>query len=236
MRNLGAYAIVHLLAGAGRYVDANGVDVAISAGDVLIIFPDLPHTYGPGVGQTWSELYFIFDGAVFDLWRQSAVINPAKPVHRAVPLDYWFDRWKSVVDPNLQPLQSLCALQKTLADLLAAETTPETSSQQDAWLNRAKKKLLAISSTDRPDWDLTSAGMGMTYAGFRKRFAKLAGITPGAFLESRRLELATRLLARPGLGLKQIARQLGFCDEFHFSRRFKRRTGLSPRDYRRIRF
>jgi AraC-like DNA-binding protein len=32
--------------------------------------------------------------------------------------------------------------------------------------------------------------------------------------------------------LKEIAAELGFCDEFHFSKLFKRRTGLSPSAYR----
>lgn len=31
---------------------------------------------------------------------------------------------------------------------------------------------------------------------------------------------------------KQIAAELGFCDEFHFSRRFKQITGRSPRAFR----
>ncbi len=30
-----------------------------------------------------------------------------------------------------------------------------------------------------------------------------------------------------------ISEQLGFCDAFHFSRRFKRITGMTTRDFRR---
>ena len=47
------------------------------------------------------------------------------------------------------------------------------------------------------------------------------------------LDRACELLQEPHLGLKEVAERCGFCDEFHFSRRFKQRLGLSPSDFRR---
>jgi AraC-like DNA-binding protein len=32
---------------------------------------------------------------------------------------------------------------------------------------------------------------------------------------------------------REIARTLGYADEFHFSRRFRAQYGVPPRDYRR---
>lgn len=232
MRRLGAYAAVHLLGGAGRFQDARGTDRAVSAGDVLLIFPDVPHAYGPGPGQTWDEIYFVFDGPVFDAWRRSRTIDPARPVVRAEAIEYWFDRWNQVAQKT-DALQTVCALQQTLADLLTLPSALPSLAGEQAWLGRARRRLDALSPDDRPDWETLSASLGLSYAGFRKRFTRLAGRTPGAYVESRRLDLATRLLGRPGMVMKQIARESGFCDEFHFSRRFKRYTGLTPRDYRR---
>lgn len=66
LRVLGSYAIVYLVDGGGRFRDANGLSLAVEPGDLLLIFPELGHSYGPVGRSHWSELYLVFDGPVFD--------------------------------------------------------------------------------------------------------------------------------------------------------------------------
>ncbi len=56
------------------------------------------------------------------------------------------------------------------------------------------------------------------------------------FVMDRRLDAARGLLgcAGNGLSIASVAYQCGFLDPAHFSRLFKRRYGLSPRDYRAV--
>jgi len=50
---------------------------------------------------------------------------------------------------------------------------------------------------------------------------------------SRRLEMAAlQMIVEPDIRLKEIAANFGFCDEFHFSKAFKQKYGLSPQQYR----
>lgn len=49
-----------------------------------------------------------------------------------------------------------------------------------------------------------------------------------------KLEMAAlELLLQPQIRLRELAANFGFYDEFHFSRLFKARYGVSPREYRR---
>ena len=66
----------------------------------------------------------------------------------------------------------------------------------------------------------------------RRKFTRLHGETPCAFLGRRRIEQAQRRLLESDDKMADIAQALRFENEFHFSRRFKRFTGLSPRAYR----
>lgn len=94
LRVLDTYAVVYLLAGKGRFADASGHRADLGPGDLLLLFPGVGHTYGPIEGGRWTELYVLFDGPVFDLWRDHRVLDPNRPVRHLEPID----RWRSALD------------------------------------------------------------------------------------------------------------------------------------------
>jgi two-component system response regulator YesN len=53
------------------------------------------------------------------------------------------------------------------------------------------------------------------------------------FLLRMRMDQARQLLCDERLAIKEVSARLNFSNEFYFSRFFRKRTGLSPRDYRR---
>jgi AraC-like DNA-binding protein len=63
-------------------------------------------------------------------------------------------------------------------------------------------------------------------------FRDYHGLTPVEFLIRSRLNQARALLAASSLSVKQIAVQLGYTDASAFSRQFKARVGISPRNFR----
>jgi len=67
---------------------------------------------------------------------------------------------------------------------------------------------------------------------FLRAFRREVGVTPHAYLTSRRIAAAKRLLAgdQP---LSEVALACGFYDQSHFSRSFKGCTGVTPGQYRR---
>lgn len=67
---------------------------------------------------------------------------------------------------------------------------------------------------------------------FTELFKAALGQTPKQYLDQRRLRRAMSLLVHSDQAIAEIAEGLGFCDPFHFSKRFKRLTGESPSDYR----
>jgi AraC family transcriptional regulator of arabinose operon len=63
-------------------------------------------------------------------------------------------------------------------------------------------------------------------------FREQVGVTPQQYLENERLERAKQLLELTAYTVQQISAQVGFDNPFYFTRRFKKHTGHSPRDYR----
>jgi AraC-like DNA-binding protein len=59
------------------------------------------------------------------------------------------------------------------------------------------------------------------------------GLTYSRLVEKVRFERAIYWLSDPSIQSVDISADLGYSDAAHFSRAFKRWTGLSPREYRR---
>jgi len=74
---------------------------------------------------------------------------------------------------------------------------------------------------------------GTTLHAFSMAFARNTGMSPKAYLKRRLNQEAMRLLLNSDLKIKEVASQLRFSDEFHFSRFFRITNGLAPLRYRR---
>lgn len=66
----------------------------------------------------------------------------------------------------------------------------------------------------------------------RNSFKKEVGLTVGDYIDLCVFRHA-KLLLQSQLSMEQISNQLGFCDQFYFSRRFKQRYGITPSQYRK---
>lgn len=66
-----------------------------------------------------------------------------------------------------------------------------------------------------------------------KRFKAETGLTLGAYQDKLIFARASQLLADQHLSIKEISQQLGFCDQYYFSRRFKAQTNMTPSCYRK---
>lgn len=89
---------------------------------------------------------------------------------------------------------------------------------------------------DRPDRRWTNESLaehaGLSRAAFARRFATLVGLPPLAYVTRWRLELAARRLETTDETIARIAADVGYENEFAFSRAFKRELGVPPSRFR----
>ena len=68
---------------------------------------------------------------------------------------------------------------------------------------------------------------------FSKLFKETMGCPPQEFLIRMRLSKATELMRTSRASIGDIAQLCGYPNQLHFSRAFKKRYGVSPREWRR---
>src|SRR5262249_42623297 len=78
-----------------------------------------------------------------------------------------------------------------------------------------------------------SSMAGLSPNHFARAFQQSVGLPPHQYLLRRRLEHAEQLLYKTQLPLSQIALQVGFSDQSHLARHFRRLTGMAPSLVRR---
>ena len=235
MRVLGSFAIVYLLEGSGSYCDEGGWVQRVRGGDLLLIFPDIGHAYGPGAGETWNEFYCVFDGPVFALLRQVGLLDTSRPVCHLAPVEVWLQRLTGALasPPALTSRARILELNRFLAVLCDILSLEADGGEQftGGWIEEACA-LLGANLDREIDIRQVATTVGLPYETFRKRFGRVMGVSPGRYRAVRRIDAACALLQRRELTLHEIATALGFADEFYFSRRFKQVVGVSPRTFR----
>lgn len=80
-----------------------------------------------------------------------------------------------------------------------------------------------------------AARLDVTTSQLTRAFTAEYGLPPHAYVLGRRLELARDRILR-GQPLADVAAELGFTDQAHFTRRFKRFLGTTPGSFRRARW
>jgi transcriptional regulator GlxA family with amidase domain len=102
--------------------------------------------------------------------------------------------------------------------------------------DRAPLRELQAWIPDHLDEDLSVPALArracMSDRNFARAFPRETGMTPGAYVESARVERARIALETGALPVEAIALQAGFGTVETMRRAFRRRVGVSPNDYR----
>lgn len=229
-RYLRRFALVLITRGEGHYEDELGQERSLSAGDWILVFPEIGHCYRPDQPGGWDEVYAMFEGPVFEMWRAQGLLDPARPTGRLPDPGGWMKEFREIVQGDGSgALVRLCGFQRLLARALegAADASPSSGSRP-AWFADACRLL------SRPETGAgkAAAELGMNYETFRRKFKEQAGVGPHRYHRQQLVNLAARMLDTTTLKSAEIARTLGFSDEAYFSRVFKQLSGRSPRAYR----
>ncbi len=237
-RTLNCYSCCYVLNGKGLYSDAKTPWRDVGKGDLILYFPGQPHRCGTRPGEFWDELWFQFEGPVFDLLRDTKLLNPRQPVHHTETTDHWFRRFFQIIPPlhlrqKTPPQVIVSRFVSVLTEILADSDAPdETPAPRDDWVNQACELLATHDRSCGEEPAAVARKLGFSYETFRKKFRGAIGFSPGRFHLDSRIDRAAALLHQGRHTIKEIAAQLEFCDEFYFSRCFKRRFGSSPSDFR----
>lgn len=200
--------------------------------DTLCIFPPgSEHHYGCE-NSVWNHSWMHICGTVVDVLMEKYANLQNMPLsfsHRAFlrHLDYMAGEFR------LRRKNSWIVCRNTLEHLLLEladddcrkEYIPERMLKVREYMERNYLKTLSLKELAKH----IAVSVPLLSLEFKKSF----GTSPGACLQDIRLRHALYYLGDLNLSIEEVAKRCGFADPFYFSRLFRRKYGVSPREYRK---
>jgi AraC family transcriptional regulator len=127
---------------------------------------------------------------------------------------------------------SALAIEGLTFEILAASARRERTVDRRAprWLRDARD--LLVGPSDGLSVRVLAAQAGVHPVHFAATFRRFVGCSLGEYQRRRRFEHARQMLADRSMTLAQIAADVGFADQSHLTRTFKRLSGMTPGEYR----
>lgn len=234
-----AVGMVHRGANRFRY---RGAWHTAPAGTLCTVSPDEVHTVEPAgrVGFAYRCLYpprellgevaaeFSGRGDLGRTFLFPAVIEDPDAVRLAAGL-------LASIHSGAPALASQELLARLLSLVIARHGTPRVELGTAAPIGRAvarARDLLASRLAENVTLEELARACGLGRFALLRGFARTYGLPPHAWAVQERVRWAQRLL-RTGMAPSAVALVVGFSDQSHLTRHFKRLTGLTPGCYGR---
>ncbi|MGW4410234.1 AraC family ligand binding domain-containing protein [Nonomuraea sp. NPDC004702] len=232
------YAIGLIVAGVEEF-DYRGTLHRAGAGELVLVNPDSVHTGQAGTPGGWA--YRMLYPSVEALAGIAAELD--------APLATPYFPHQVVRDPEVAALlerahqaaergDALAAstLSRTLfAKLLSRHAAPRPDASPPGAGRQAVREAMALlheSLLDPPTLEALAAAVGVRPFPLLRAFKAVTGLPPHAYLTSLRVRQARRLLLE-GVRPAQVAADVGFTDQAHLNRHFKRVVGVPPAAYQK---
>ncbi len=163
----------------------------------------------------------------YDLFRNCQEIfeTPIDPIK----LNSLLELYKKEDDLSLLKLKS--DIQDIVLDFLIKNkvvlTSPVYSTAVQKTINYINERLsLEIKITD------ISKALFLSESTLYKKFKNEVGLSIGQYINEQIMQKAEGMLMSSDKSIAEISESFGFCDQFYFSRCFRKRFGKSPKEYR----
>src|SRR5262249_40378271 len=104
----------------------------------------------------------------------------------------------------------------------------------DGFVASVREAIVILLRATRLDVGTIAEALGVGARTLQRRLGR-AGLDFTRLVTDVRFENAVRLLGNPRMKLAEIALEVGYSDQAHFSRAFRQWTGVPPREFRRRR-
>ena len=236
-RVLDEYCLLYISKGKGNFISDNYEKLPVEEGIMFLLFPGEWHSYKPDEQSGWNEYWIGFKGINIDNRVENGFFNKQKPVFKVgISNDIvilYEQAIKIAIEQKPGYQQMLAGIVNNLLGLAYSLDknqfleNPEVNNQ----INKAKIIIIENLFTGIKAEEIAEK-INVSYSWFRRIFKEYTGIAPAQYIKELKIQKGKELLTNTSLSAKEIAFKIGFEDHEYFFTAFKKKTGMTPIQYR----
>ncbi|WP_431870411.1 helix-turn-helix domain-containing protein [Nocardiopsis eucommiae] len=231
------YTIGMITAGIEEYSHAGGSS-RVGPGGLAVVAPDEVHTGHAGVPEGWGyRVFYPAPEVVEDIGRELGMRGTPGFTHSGIHAP---EVSRVLVSAHMaaergEPLTASSLARRGIAMLLRAHGR-ERGAEGGAHTARPEvalaRDLLTERLVDPPTLEELATHVGIGPFSLARAFRAAYGLPPHAYLNQQRVDRARALLLQ-GWRAGEVAARVGFADQSHLTRHFRRHLGVPPVAYQR---
>jgi AraC-like DNA-binding protein len=232
LRILGLFAVVGVRSGNGRFMSPLTGEITVRQGDAILLFPDVPHRYGPD--SVWETQWIVWDGDDAERIVRMGYFRSDRPIISG-GAEAVAHAWTMLQDRvDVEDLAAILERKVGVLELLLSLYRHRVSGEGkgDGSGDSIRRALAYIDANLGRELSVASlaARYAMSEVHFRRVFHRVTGRSPKAYVASRKMSKAKEYLSSR-LPVKEAAALLGYRDEFYFRKVFRSIVGQTPGDF-----
>ena len=232
------YLLHYILEGKGLFTIGTDRHYALHAGQAFLICPKSITTYTADKADPWTYIWIEFDGLKIPPFLSDAGLGLKHPIYTpsdpagARELESLMTAMLEQHSSSLRLLGNMYWILETLIRTSSQRKPPKTGNLQEFYVHEAMMYIerhynQSISVAQLADW----CNLDRSY--FGKIFKDTVLVTPQEYIIRYRINTACDLLKNTDLSIGDISAQVGYDNQLHFSRAFKKVMGMAPRDWKK---
>lgn len=237
-RVLNEYQLLYITNGHGIFTygdDKNST--TITEGKMFFLMPGVWHTYKPLEKSGWNEYWIGFKGDIIEKIISEGFFLNRHPIFNIGLNERIVDLYiKAIEIANEERAgyqQALAGIVMHILGLMYYRDKTRNFDDKDLIAKINKSKVMMRESVYKVlQVEDIAKQLHISYSGFRRAFKELTGTSPSKYMMELKLNEAKLLLSNTKQSVKEISYNLNFENPEYFSVFFKKRTGITPLDYR----
>lgn len=232
----------YVISGTGTLIAENSkkesISYSIKSGQGFMLFPNQICTYIADAQQPWEYVWIEFDGLRAKETVELSGLCVNSPVYKAKYKDVaqtMKDEMLYIINhKDDSPFHLIGHLYLFIDSFVKSSAITQISKSNNLRDFYIKEALSFIEQNFQNDITVEeiAACCGLNRSYFGKIFHEVLGKSPQEFLISYRMTKATELLKLTSLSIAEVGSAVGYSNQLHFSRAFKKIYGISPRQWR----
>jgi AraC-like DNA-binding protein len=230
-RTLPEFQLQYISRGAGVFATEDKT-YTVKPGSVIFVFPGQRHHYKPSVATGWVEYWVGFNGLFFSRLLQERILTKEHNYLEIGLRDNIIGVFEEIFDEvraqrPLYQIKVCSGIMNLLAEIITYERRKD---QPDYYQSIVEKAKILMESNMYNAINLSSVSkqLGISASRFNAIFKNYTSMSPYQYFIHIKINSAKGLLEHENLSVKEVAYQVGFEDQYYFSRMFKMKTGIAP--------